>query len=197
MMQAAQDTSSRAQYKKRRRSGLRRGFLYCAVGEIDKSRCVSYFPTVPKYDRKDEDTDMIDQIAVVVKNKPGSLRRITSLLAENNINCLCISTYDAPDFGILRMIVDDFDKCYRILEERGELVMKDRVIAIPMEDKPGAMDGILAAVGEANINIDCMYSYISSRLKSAVLIFRAEDIEETESVLAIKGYQVIRDVKGL
>lgn len=93
--------------------------------------------------------------------------------------------------------MDDFDKCYRILEERGELVMKDRVIAIPMEDKPGAMDGILAAVGEANINIDCMYSYISSRLKSAVLIFRAEDIEETESVLAIKGYQVIRDVKGL
>lgn len=140
---------------------------------------------------------MIDQIAVVVKNKPGSLRRITSLVAENNINCLCISTYDAPDFGILRMIVDDLDKCYKVLEEHGELVMKDRVIAVPMEDRPGAMDGILETIGEANINIDCMYSYISNQLKSAVLIFRAEDIEETESVLAIKGYQVIRDVKEL
>jgi len=34
--------------KKRRRSGLRRGFLACVIGEIDKSRCVSYFSTVPK-----------------------------------------------------------------------------------------------------------------------------------------------------
>ena len=46
-MQIAQDISSRVQCKKRRRSGLRRGFLCCAIGEIDKSRCVSYFSTVP------------------------------------------------------------------------------------------------------------------------------------------------------
>ena len=48
-MQVAQYISSRVQYKKRSRSGLRRGFLYCAIGEIDKSRCVSYFSTVPYY----------------------------------------------------------------------------------------------------------------------------------------------------
>ena len=33
--------------KKRRRSGLRRGFWACIIGEIAKSRCVSYFSTVP------------------------------------------------------------------------------------------------------------------------------------------------------
>lgn len=140
---------------------------------------------------------MLNQIAVVVKNKPGSLRHITSLLADNQINCLCISTYDAPDFGILRMIVDDFDKCFAVLKSHGELAMRDRVIAVAMEDKPGCMDSILEAVEEANINIDCLYSYISAQLKTAVLIFRAEDIEETESVLDKKGYQVIRNVSEL
>ncbi len=49
MIQIAQDISSRVQYKKRRRSGLRRGFLCCAIGEIDKSRCVTYFSTVPNW----------------------------------------------------------------------------------------------------------------------------------------------------
>ena len=34
--------------KKRRRSGLRQGFLACIIGEIAKSRCVSYFSAVPK-----------------------------------------------------------------------------------------------------------------------------------------------------
>ena len=48
-MQIAQDISSRMHDKKRRRSGLRRGFLACIIGEIAKSRCVSYFSTVPKY----------------------------------------------------------------------------------------------------------------------------------------------------
>ena len=28
--------------------GLRRGFLTCAAGEIDKPRCVTYFSTTPK-----------------------------------------------------------------------------------------------------------------------------------------------------
>ena len=47
-MQIAQDISLRMYVKKRRRSGLRRGFLACIIGEIAKSRCVSYFSTVPK-----------------------------------------------------------------------------------------------------------------------------------------------------
>ncbi len=48
-MQIAQDISLRMYVKKRRRSGLRRGFLACIIREIAKSRCVSYFSTVPKY----------------------------------------------------------------------------------------------------------------------------------------------------
>ena len=48
-MQIAQDISLRKYVKKRRRSGLRRGFLACIIREIVKSRCVSYFSTVPKY----------------------------------------------------------------------------------------------------------------------------------------------------
>jgi hypothetical protein len=46
-MQIAQDISLRMYVKKRRRSGLRRGFLACIIREIAKSRCVSYFSTVP------------------------------------------------------------------------------------------------------------------------------------------------------
>lgn len=46
-MQIAQDISSSVQVKKCRRSGLRQGFLTCAIGEIDKSGWISYFHTVP------------------------------------------------------------------------------------------------------------------------------------------------------
>ncbi len=55
MIQIAQDISSDVQVKKRRRSGLRRGFLTCAAGEIDKSRCVTYFSTTPYYNARKDD----------------------------------------------------------------------------------------------------------------------------------------------
>lgn len=140
---------------------------------------------------------MIDQIAVVVKNKPGSLLHIAKLLSEKQVNILCISTYDAPDFGILRMIVDDCGKAEKVLQENGEMVMMDRVIAVPMEDEPGYMSKILDIMYQANISIDCLYSYISPQLRSAVLIFRAEDGEVTEEILQEKGYRVIRHISEL
>ena len=52
-MQIAKDIPSRMYVKKRRRSGLRRGFLAYIIGEIAESRCVSYFSIVPK-ERKSE-----------------------------------------------------------------------------------------------------------------------------------------------
>ena len=48
-MQLAPDISSDVQAKKHRHSGLRRGFLNCEIGEIDKSIFASYFPTNPNY----------------------------------------------------------------------------------------------------------------------------------------------------
>ena len=36
---------------------LRRGFLTCAAGEIDKPRCVSYFSTTPKEKRSYEEEE--------------------------------------------------------------------------------------------------------------------------------------------
>lgn len=46
-----QDISLKGYVKKRRCSGLRRGFLTGIIGEIDKSRCISYFFIVPKYNK--------------------------------------------------------------------------------------------------------------------------------------------------
>ena len=63
MIQIAQDISSDVQVKKRRRSGLRRGFLTCAAGEIDKPRCVSYFPTTPNLDKPEKYNTKICHLA--------------------------------------------------------------------------------------------------------------------------------------
>ena len=50
---------------------------------------------------------MIKQNIVFVENKAGSLKRVTGLLANNNINIYGFACFDAPEFAIFRMICDD------------------------------------------------------------------------------------------
>ncbi len=82
-MQLAQDISSRMYVKKRRRSGLRRGFLTCIIGEIDKSRCVSYFSTDPKVKVGGKDIfSMNDSRLTVFRLDTQNSREVIALLKE-------------------------------------------------------------------------------------------------------------------
>mgnify|MGYP000997450018 CR=1 FL=1 len=47
---------------------------------------------------------MIRQLSVFVENQPGSMMRVTSVLTDSHINIRAISTFDTPEFGIMRLV---------------------------------------------------------------------------------------------
>lgn len=59
---------------------------------------------------------MILQLSVLIPNKPGEFCKVVNLMSEQNINCLSVSTYDARDFGVLHLIVDNPAKLKEVLE---------------------------------------------------------------------------------
>ena len=64
---------------------------------------------------------MIKQLSVLVSNNPGNLFNVVEILKENNIECYGLSTYDATDFGVFHMIVDDPDRCNDVLSSKGKI----------------------------------------------------------------------------
>ena len=58
---------------------------------------------------------MIRQVSVFVENKPGSLMDVTSRLTEAGGNIRAVATFDTPEFGILRMVVDKPDEAKEYL----------------------------------------------------------------------------------
>ena len=62
---------------------------------------------------------MIKQNIVFVENKAGSLKRVTNILANNDINIYGFACFDAPEFAIFRMICNDPDKAEIILNQSG------------------------------------------------------------------------------
>lgn len=140
---------------------------------------------------------MIQQLSVLIPNKPGEFCKVVNIMSEQNINCLSVSTYDARDFGVLHLIVDQPKELKAALEEKGYTVMASGAIAVRMDHRPGYMNQILTEMGNANINIECMYSFMSKKDLAPVLVFRTSDAAVVESFLAGKGHYVFKTVEEL
>lgn len=130
---------------------------------------------------------MIEQLAIFVENRPGSLRRVTRILDESNVKICGISSVDTPEFGILRLIVDDPETAKNHLEEEGFAVKVSDVIAVDMGDQ-SPLDRLLTVCQESNINVGYIYSALGKDSGHATFILCADDLEETESLLRGQGF---------
>ena len=59
----------------------------------------------------------VNQISIFLENKYGKLSEILALLAEERIRIIAATVADTSEYGILRIIVSDPQKAYKILKE--------------------------------------------------------------------------------
>lgn len=95
---------------------------------------------------------MAKQISVFLENQAGRLSHVTRVLGDAGINIRALSIADTSDFGILRLIVNDPEKAYKILKEANFTVSATEVIAVQIPDSPGGLAAVLEQM--ENINIE-------------------------------------------
>ena len=133
----------------------------------------------------------IQQISMFVENKPGHLTMPARLLAEEGIDIRSLYLADTQQFGIVRMIVSDWQKAARILETHGFTVKVTEVLAVEVADRPGGLTGILVALDGIGINIEYMYAFPYSRTDEAILIFRFADLDAAIARLQAAGINLV------
>ncbi len=102
----------------------------------------------------------VEQISVFLENKAGRLAEVTRSLGEAGINIRALSLADTTDFGILRLIVDNYDAAREMLKSKGFTVGKTEVVAIEVPDHPGGLAQVLNTLAQANINVEYMYAFV-------------------------------------
>lgn len=120
---------------------------------------------------------MVKQISVFLENKAGRLGKVTQVLGEHDINIRALSIADTSDFGILRLIVNDPDRAYRVLKENGFTVSTTEVLAVRVKDNPGGLAEVLNVMAEGEINIEYLYAFIGTTSRDALVIFKVSDPE--------------------
>ena len=131
---------------------------------------------------------MLKQVAVFVENQPGSLRKVTTELHKEGISIYAFTSYDTPEFGILRMVVDNPLKAIEILTAKGFVNKICDVIAIQLNDEKGAMDSVLSSLMDSNVNINYIYSSFGYEDQLSAVIVHTDDIFEAENILKNKGF---------
>ncbi|MBI9081892.1 MAG: ACT domain-containing protein [Pseudodesulfovibrio sp.] len=133
----------------------------------------------------------VDQLSIFLENRAGRLAEVTRILSDGGINIRALSLADTSDFGILRLIVSDFDTAKTKLKDAGFTVGRTSVVAVEISDEPGGLHNILSTLQNEGINVEYMYAFVQQSGDSAILIFRFDRTDQGIEVLQKNNINII------
>lgn len=115
--------------------------------------------------------DASSYVQDLFKARGKTLKRIASVASYNSMR------KDSYQFALIRLLVDKTDAAIDLLSKNDYIFDIIPVIAVELENRPGAMAEITMKFGEEGININYVYGSVSSPDEKCLFVFCPEDIE--------------------
>ncbi len=136
----------------------------------------------------------IHQLSLFLENQPGQLIEPCRILALAGIDIRTLTLADTQQFGILRLIVSDWQAGVKTLRDAGYVTNVTEVVAVEVPDRPGGLLELLSLLEGTGLNIEYMYAFTFGREDKAVLIFRFDDPDRALEVLKRSDINVLAAV---
>ena len=130
-------------------------------------------------------------MSIFLENKSGRLTEVTEALGRAGVNLSAMSIADNSDFGILRCIVSDPDKAYRVLKEEHFAVKITDVIGFTCPNTSGSLAIVLKYLSDRGVFIEYMYSFANGNV--ANIVIRPNDLESCVRILEEKKVDLMAD----
>lgn len=125
----------------------------------------------------------ITQISVFLENKMGRLADVCTLLSAAQINIRALTIAESPEFGILRMVVDQPDDAVALLKKNSFVANITDIVAVEVADKPGGLAHIARILSEHKVNVEYVYGFVEKNTDRALMVFRFDDTDHALQVL--------------
>lgn len=141
----------------------------------------------------------ITQISVFLENRKGRLYEVCSLLGTHDINIRALTVAETESFGVLRVVVDRSEAAIKVLRDNGFVANFTEVVAVEVGDRPGGLAAVLKVFAENEVNIEYMYGFVEKFSDKALLVFRFENADFAQEVLAKHSISVVtrKEIEGL
>jgi hypothetical protein len=134
---------------------------------------------------------LVRQFSVFLENKVGALLNLTRTLSESNVHVCGISVVDTADASVVRIVVDDPDRCREALGRAGIAVNEASLLVVELPGGPEKLDTVLRGLVAAEVNIQYTYSLMIRPHDKALLALHCEDSEFARDVLLKDGHSVL------
>lgn len=129
----------------------------------------------------------LTQLSVFLENRPGHLVRVCETLADAGINIAAMTLADTGEFGILRLIVREWEPARAALDHAGFAVNLTEVLAIAVPDEPGGLARALRGLDADGVGIEYMYAFAGHASPDALIVMRCDDPDRALAALTRAG----------
>ncbi len=137
---------------------------------------------------------MAYEVSVFLENKITHFELITRVLKEEGINIRSITLNNiAHGWGTLNMLVDQPEKAYKLLTEKGNSATLREIIALEMKDEAGGLDELLLKLAKSGVHFDNAYSRLIAEKQIAILILEVSDVLEAKERLEKNQITILDD----
>ena len=140
-------------------------------------------------------TDPVKQFSVFIESRVGRLFDLVALLTAHNVHIMAITTIDASDTAIDRMIVDDPDRARELLAANNYAYAECDILAVEFGDAT-QLKNILAALLAVEINLHYAYAFIVRPEGKSAIAIHCEDNDLAATSINSRGFKVLtqRDI---
>jgi hypothetical protein len=128
--------------------------------------------------------------SVLLENRVGRLLDLVRTLDAAGIHMLGLSLREAAEFSMVRFVPDDPEGLRRVLRESGLRFTESALIVVEISGPPD-LKGVLAAVLQAECNIDYTFPLLARHSGKFLLALHTEEEEFAASALNAAGFRVV------
>ena len=144
----------------------------------------------PTLTTKNRRSDSVIQFSVFTPNRLGRLHDLVRLLAAHGVHILGLMVLDTTDSAIIRLVVDNPDKARELLVRENFPFTESSLVVV--EVNPTELNRLMAALLEAELNINYLYSLLPHPQGKPVLGLSMEDNETGEQALRRHQFRTLK-----
>jgi hypothetical protein len=136
----------------------------------------------------------IHQLSLFLENRSGAINEICQTLKDAAISIRTLSLADTEQFGILRLLVKEWEAARDALSKAGFVVKVTDVTALTVEDRPGGLAAILDALAKHGVNVEYMYAFTFGSGDKAIMVFRFADHGKAMQALKAENIDTVKEM---
>lgn len=125
------------------------------------------------------------ELQVEAPDKPGTLAKITTPIAEAkiNLNACCAYRYESEKKAFFHLLTDNNDKATEALKKAGYKVKVTDVVIVETKNEAGSLNKAAHQLSEAGVDLDYCYA-TAGNTGNTWIVLATKQIEKALNVIS-------------